>query len=61
MTGSPCYGCQVRTDRCHSDCELYISWLITHAEEKKREQENNKHYQDMYVVKEESFRRRNRK
>lgn len=25
MINSPCYGCQIRTTRCHTDCEKYLS------------------------------------
>nr|DAI76690.1 MAG TPA: hypothetical protein [Caudoviricetes sp.] len=26
MINSPCYGCQIRTTRCHTDCEKYLEY-----------------------------------
>ena len=33
-TEVPCYGCDNRTETCHSSCQLYIDWSTKRAEER---------------------------
>lgn len=56
---SPCYQCEGRHVGCHEDCELYISWALKLAEEKKKklEQKRTECDCDQFAI-EQTLRRR---
>lgn len=47
MINSPCYGCQIRTTRCHTDCEKYLAYK---SKCDNRRAERSKNYDFFYYV-----------
>ena len=44
----PCYGCDNRTEICHSNCQLYIDWSNKRAEEREKKRNSAEHIINQY-------------
>lgn len=58
---NPCYRCEERTDRCHSECEKYTAWATEHAEKKAEERKQREKQWDLTIAHEEKYWRMRRK
>lgn len=47
---APCYKCEARTDRCHGDCEMYLTWLTERHEIKRKERQEKEMEQDLIAI-----------
>lgn len=55
MINSPCYGCQIRTTRCHTDCEKYLEYK-SKCDNRRAERSKNYDFLITSVIKSTSIR-----